>query len=139
MGPFDGVDPAQFMTDFNHQLHDAITRSEDDLATIVDRFHTPDVVQVSDGHPMDRAKLIAHVRPVRRQKPEVRLQIDDVLVNGDCLAARYRMEVQRRRDGETEFLVVTVHAFNRYADDGRLQRADLLTRMERERTTAVVS
>lgn len=132
MGVFDRVDPDQFIIDFNRRFHDAVTTTDEDLASIVDRFHTADVVQVSDGNRMDRDKLIAHLRPIRRQKPVSRVEVDDALAAGDCLAARYRMYVDRpKADGTIDSLLITIHTFNRYAADRRLRRADILTTMER--------
>lgn len=132
--PFDHLDPRQFIADFHQRFHDAVVGTDDDLAAIVDRFHTPDIVQVADGNPMDRDKLIAHLAPIRRTAPSTRIEVLDALVEGDRLAVRYRMYVERPGADETiDRLVITVHAFNRYAADGRLHRADILTRMDRGR------
>lgn len=129
------ADPGEFIIAFNRRLHDAVTDTDEDLASIVDRFHTPDVVIVSDGNPMDRTRLIAHLRPIRRQRPTAWMEVDDAIVDEDRLAARYRMYVERpRHDGTLDSLVITVQTFNRYTDDGRLRRADSLTAMEHRAT-----
>lgn len=137
MGVFDDIDPQQFIADFHQRFHDAVVGSDDDLAAIVDRFHTPEVVQIADGNPMDRDKLIAHLGPIRRKAPSTRIEVEDALADGDRLAARYRMYVERPGTDDTiDHLVITVHTFNRYAADGRLRRADILTRVERDPTAA---
>lgn len=139
MGLFGHLDPAEFIADFDQRFHDAVVGTDEDLTRIVDRFHTPDMVQVADGNRMDRDKLIAHLRPIRRRAPMIGIEVDEAFGLGNRLAARYRMTVTRPRGEDMEKLVITVHSFTEYAPDGRLHRADLLTRMERERPEAVRS
>jgi hypothetical protein len=125
--PFRNTDPGQFIIDFCGAFERAVTGTEEDLGAIVDRFHTPDVVQTADGHRMDRARLIAHLRPVRRKKPRSRLEVHEATAEGDLLAARYTMHVE---SGPRSYSI-DVHYFGRFAPDGRLREAHCLTRMEK--------
>ena len=131
MSLFDDIDPAQFIVEFDERIHAAVVDGDDDLATVVDRFHTADILQVADGHPMDREKLIAHLRPTRKQRPSLRIEMGDALAGEDRLAARYRMHVGRPRGDDMERLTIDVHFFGRFAPDGRMRSAHILTRMER--------
>ncbi|GAB3711046.1 nuclear transport factor 2 family protein [Nocardiopsis nanhaiensis] len=127
MSPYNGTDPGQFIVDFFGGFERAVTDTEEELGTIVDRFHTSDMVQYADGHRMDRAKLIAHLRPVRKKKPRSRLEVHEATADGDLLAARYTMHVVR--SGRS--FSIDVHYFGRFAPDGRLREAHQLTRMEK--------
>ncbi|MGW0520780.1 nuclear transport factor 2 family protein [Crossiella sp. NPDC003009] len=124
MSTLNGVDPKQFITDFFTSFTEDLLRGEEDPALIVDRYHTPDVVQVADGHRMDRDKLIAHTRPVRKNRPSSRMEVHEALATGDRLAARYTLHVRNRgRD-----LAVEVCFFGRFNAEGRMRQAHMLTR-----------
>jgi hypothetical protein len=127
MGPFNGTDPGQFLIDFCGGFERAITETEEDLGAIVDRFHTPDMVQTADGHRLDRTRLIAHLRPIRKRKPRSWLEVHEATTEGDLLAARYTMHVE---SGRRSFSI-DVHYFGRFTHDGRLREAHSLTRMEK--------
>lgn len=127
MTPFNGTDPGQFIVDFCGGFKRAVTDTEEDLDTVVDRYHAPGMVQTADGHRMDRAKLIAHLRPIRKNKPRSRLEVHEATAEGDLLAARYTMHVV---SGKRSFSI-DVHFFGRFAPDGRLREAHSLTRMEK--------
>jgi len=64
MAPFHGKDPKKFIADFHLSFHDDLVNGDEDADVIVDRYHTPDIVQIADGHRMDRDNLIAHTRPM---------------------------------------------------------------------------
>jgi hypothetical protein len=118
-----GTDPQRFIADF----YTSFTRDllgDDDPAAVVDRYHTPDIVQVADGHRMDRDTLIAHTRPVRKNRSTARMEVHDALADGDRIAARYTLHVhQRGKD-----LRIEVCFFGRFAADGRMRAANMLTR-----------
>ncbi|GAA1900149.1 nuclear transport factor 2 family protein [Asanoa iriomotensis] len=124
MRAFDGTDPKQFIFDFVTSFGREVMHSEDEAATVVDRYHTPDIVQVADGHEMDRAKLIAHCRPIRKRKPSSRLEVHDAVAEADRIAARYTMHVEDRG----RRFAIDVHFFGRFAPDGRMREAHMLTR-----------
>ncbi|HEY3682716.1 MAG TPA: nuclear transport factor 2 family protein [Streptosporangiaceae bacterium] len=115
-----GVFIAAFFTDFTADL----LRDDTDPAEIVDRYHTPDIVQIADGNRIDRAKLIAHTRPVRKNRPEGRIEVHEAYATADHLAARYTLHVHQR--GKT--LAIDVHFFGHFTPDGRMREAHMLTR-----------
>src|SRR5690606_15763363 len=75
MHAFHGKNPARFLADFYTSFTADLLADEGDAAPIVDRYHTPDVVQYADGVRIDRDRLIAHAQPVRRNHPEVRVEV----------------------------------------------------------------
>lgn len=124
MQPLASADPKQFIADFYTSLTHELVSSDEEAALIIDRFHTPDIVQVADGHRIDRQKLIDHTRPVRKNRPVIRMEVHEALAVGDRLAARYTLHSsQRGKD-----LATDVHFFGRFAPDGRMREAHMLTR-----------
>lgn len=124
MTALEDTDPGQFVADFITSFTAELLASDEDAAAIVDRFHTPDIVQVADGHRIDRDKLIAHTRPIRKNRPSSRVEVHDAIAHDDRIAARYTLHVrQRGRD-----LAIEVCFFGRFAGDGRLREAHMLTR-----------
>ncbi|MFI1829127.1 nuclear transport factor 2 family protein [Streptomyces sp. NPDC020412] len=120
-------DPKRFIADFYTSFTEEILHSGDDPGAIVDRFHEPGFVQVADGNVIDREKLTAHLRPVRKNVLASRMEVHDALVDGDLLAARYTLHVTGRK-GDT---VSDVHFFGRFAPDGRMREAHVLSRTRR--------
>ncbi|MFE0207401.1 nuclear transport factor 2 family protein [Streptomyces sp. HUAS CX7] len=124
MRPLGSTDPGQFIADFYTSLTEELLQSDEDAAAIIDRYHTPDIVEIADGHRMDRDKLIAHCRPVRKNRPTLRMEVHEAIVDGDRLAARYTMHSsQRGKDLATE-----VYFFGRFTPDGRMRKAHMTTR-----------
>ncbi|MEU9609063.1 nuclear transport factor 2 family protein [Streptomyces sp. NPDC048057] len=120
-------DPKKFIADFYTSFTEEILHSGDEPGAIVDRFHEPGFVQVADGNVIDREKLMAHLRPVRKNAVSGRMEVHDALVDGDLLAARYTLHVTGRK-GDT---VSDVHFFGRFAPDGRMRRAHVFSRTHR--------
>lgn len=118
------TDPKKFIADFFSSYTDELLSSDEDPALIVDRFHTPDIVQIADGHRMDRDKLIAHTRPVRKNRPDGRMEVHEALTDGDTIAARYTLYVRNRKKD----LAIEVCFFGQFTPDGRMRRAHMLTR-----------
>lgn len=124
MRPLGTTDPAQFIADFFSSFTEDLLRSDEDAALVVDRYHTPDIVQVADGHRIDRDNLVAHTRPVRKNRPVCRWDVHEAVADGDRISARYTMHVsQRGKDFDIE-----VYLFARFAPDGRMHEAHLATR-----------
>ncbi|MET8861895.1 nuclear transport factor 2 family protein [Nonomuraea sp. NPDC004580] len=124
MRPLSDSDPKEFITEFFASLTEDLLRDDEDPAVIVDRYHTADIIEIADGHRMDREKLIAHTRPVRKNRPVSRMEVHEAVAHGDRLAARYTMHVQQRKK---EF-ALEVYFFGRFASDGRMREAHMLTR-----------
>lgn len=97
---------------------------DEDPAVVLDRYHTPDVVWHNDGIRLDRERLIAHARPVRRKATRCDLDIHDTLTSGDRVAARYTMDSALRGAS----IVTEIYMFGELAPDGRLRRIDQITR-----------
>lgn len=124
MGPLGNADPRQFIADFFTSFTEDLLRTDEDAALIVDRYHTPDIVEIADGHRIDRGKLIAHTRPVRKNRPTIRMEVHEAVADGDRLAARYTLHSsQRGKD-----LAIEVYFFGRFASDGRMRQAHMATR-----------
>jgi ketosteroid isomerase-like protein len=117
-------DPGEFIAGFYTSFTADLLRDDTDPAEIVDRYHTPDIVQIADGNRIDRAKLIAHTRPVRKNRPENRMEVHEAYADGDRIAARYTMHVRQRGRN----LAIDVHFFGRFTPDGRMRDAHMLTR-----------
>ncbi|MFI6514165.1 nuclear transport factor 2 family protein [Spirillospora sp. NPDC050679] len=114
------ADPARFLTDFYLSFNREVIGSDADPGPAVDRFHTPDVVQVSDGLRFDREKIVAHVRPLRRNLAEVGVEVHEAVADGGRVAARltFRARMRKGRTVETE-----VFMFAEFAPDGRMRRS----------------
>ncbi|WP_406381957.1 nuclear transport factor 2 family protein [Streptomyces sp. NBC_01618] len=118
------TDPKQFIADFFTSFTEDLLQTDEDAALIVDRYHTQDIVEIADGHRMDRDKLIAHARPVRKNRPTIRMDVHEAVADGDRLAARYTLHSsQRGKD-----LAIEVYFFGRFAPDGRMRQAHMTTR-----------
>lgn len=116
--------PEQFIADFITSFTEEIMRSEADPAPIVDKYYTPDIVQTVNGIPLDRAKLIAHVHPVRKNLLSYRIDVHEAMTDGARIAARFTIEAQMRKKPVT----TEVYYFAEKAPDGRIRRTHQLTR-----------
>ncbi|WP_432135742.1 nuclear transport factor 2 family protein [Streptomyces sp. bgisy154] len=119
------TDPKRFIADFFTSFTEDLLRSDEDAALIVDRYHTPDIVEIADGHRMDRDKLVAHTRPVRKNRPTIRVEVHDAVAEADRIAARYTLHSSQRGKN----LAVEVYFFGRFAPDGRMRQAHMATRI----------
>jgi hypothetical protein len=117
--------PAQFIADFYHSFTEEAVHGAADPAVTVDRYFTPDIVQISDGLRLDRASLIAHLRPVRKNLVSYRFDVHEALATQDRVAARFTIHAQLRKGGAVS---TQVHLFARIAADGRMCSAEQLTR-----------
>ncbi|MEU8423074.1 nuclear transport factor 2 family protein [Micromonospora sp. NPDC048835] len=124
MGGLGGISPKEFIANFFTSFMHDLVRGGEDPATVVDRYHTPDIVQVADGHLMDRAKLIAHSRPARKHQTDARWEVHEAIADGDRIAARYTLHFETsKREGSMD-----VYFFGQFAADGRMRQAHMLTR-----------
>lgn len=125
MEPLDHANPKQFVLDFFTSFTEEVVRVDTDPGPVVDRYYTPDIVYFSDGIRLDRAKLVAHIRPVRRNLVDYRYEVHEAVASGDCLAARLTIHAQLRK-GQT--VATEVHLFGQLTSDGRFRRTHQLTR-----------
>jgi hypothetical protein len=119
--PVPGADFAGYLRGYTAEM----TAGDEDPAAVVDRYHTPDITWVSDGTVLDRDRLVAHVGPARHNVRAVRVEVHDVVVSGERVAARYSLHATLRKGRE---LAMDVHLFGALAADGRLRRVDQITR-----------
>jgi hypothetical protein len=102
-----------------------VTFGEQDAGTVFDRYHTRDFVMCSDGIQLDRDKLLAHVRPARKRVKGIRVEVHETVSAADRVAARYTLIADMAK-GNT--IITEIYMFGRLAADGRLARADQITR-----------
>lgn len=97
----------------------------DEPAEVVDRYYAADVLQVADGIEIDRDKLIAHLRPVRKNLVSWRYEVHEALLEQEKLAARFTIHAQLRKG---RMISTEVYLFGELTPDGRLRRSTQLTR-----------
>jgi hypothetical protein len=117
--------PAQDFAGYLRGYTEEMTAGDEDPAAVVDRYHTPDIEWISDGTRLDRNRLVAHIGPTRRNARSVRVDVHDVVVAGERVAARYTVRAILRKGRELE---IDAHLFGTLARDGRLSRVDQITR-----------
>ncbi|HVX45029.1 MAG TPA: nuclear transport factor 2 family protein [Mycobacteriales bacterium] len=120
---------AEFITDFFTSFTEQALRPGTDPESLVDRYYTPDIVQISDGVEIDRARLIAHLRPIRKNLVDYRFEVHDAVEDGDRIAARFTIHARMRKAGP---VTTEVHMFAELAPDRRMRRTHQLTRLVRE-------
>lgn len=113
------------LVDYLTQYPEQIAFGDEPPEVVFDRYHAPDFVMASDGIPLDRQRMIDHARPARRRARAVQVEVQDAVVAGDRVAARYVLAADMRKGDR---IVTQIHMFGRLASDGRLERADQLTR-----------
>ncbi|GAA4101086.1 nuclear transport factor 2 family protein [Nonomuraea soli] len=99
--------------------------SQDDPASIIDRYYTPDVRYHNNGITLDRRRLIDHIGPARRTTKGLEIEVHDTLVEDGRAGARYTMTAVTRKD---KVIKMEIYLFARYAADGRVERVDSVTR-----------
>jgi hypothetical protein len=103
-----------------------VTFGDEDPGTVIDRYFADGFAYYNDGVLLDRERLLAHVRPARKNALAVRGDVHDALVQGDRLAARYTLHATMRKG---QVLSTEVHMFGRLAPDGRISSVDQITRI----------
>ena len=114
-------DVRDYLTDYPRQ----VAFGEEPSEVVFDRYHTAGFVLTNDGLPLDRGRLLAHVRPARRRATGVRVEVHHALVDHDRIAAHYTLTATMRSgvDISTE-----IFAFGRLSEDGRLSMMEQATR-----------
>jgi hypothetical protein len=119
---------------YNSFTSEALTAAEP--AEVVDRYYAADAVQIADGIEIDRDKLIAHLRPIRKNLVSWRYEVHEAVREQEKLAARFTIHAQLRK-GRT--ISTEVYLFGELTSDGRLQRSTQLTRDVSGQTTEAVA
>ncbi|MCX5277735.1 MULTISPECIES: nuclear transport factor 2 family protein [Streptomyces] len=126
MKPLETMTPEQFVADFFTAFTEAVVSGEGDPAELMARYYTRDVVQIADGVRLDWDRLLAHLRPVRRNVTEFRFEMHEALADGDRIAARFTIHARMRKSGPVS---TEVFMFGWFTPEGLLRRADQLTRI----------
>ncbi|MGY5123571.1 nuclear transport factor 2 family protein [Streptomyces nigrescens] len=80
---------------------------------------------VADGVALDWDRLVAHLRPVRKNLREFRFEVHEACADGDRIATRFTIHARMRKGGPVS---LQVHMFAEFTPDGLLRRAEQLTR-----------
>jgi hypothetical protein len=115
------TDLAGYLTRYPHE----ITFGDEEPETVMDRYHTSDYELVNDGVLLDRKRLLDHIRPARKGASAVQVEVEEAIVDGDQVAARYRLIASMRKGN---VIATEIYMFGRLANDGRLRRVTQLTR-----------
>ena len=116
-------DPTAFLESFFTGMADsAISGTETE--TVVDQYHTRDVVEHVDGRVLDRERLVAHLRPVAKSLTDYRIDVHEAIADGGRLAARFTIHASI---GARAFSTC-VAFFGEFTDDGRLRSSHQFTR-----------
>jgi hypothetical protein len=116
-----GRDPVGYLTRYPQEL----TFGDEDPAVVFSRYHTDDFVLRNDGLPLDKQRLLAHVKAGRRNAVQVGVEVHDALVSGERIAARYTLTAVMRRG---QVIATEIHMFGQLGPDGRLRRVEQLSR-----------
>lgn len=111
----------EYLTVYPHEM----AFGNEDPATVVDRWFSPDIDFRNDGLHLTRQALVTHARPARKNAESVRVQVHSALICGDSIAAHYTLHATLRSTGPTATEICMI---GRLAPDGRIARIDQLTR-----------
>ena len=121
VGAVPGHDLTQYLAGYPAE----ITFGDDEPAAVFDRYHTRDCIVYNDGIPLDRDRILAHVRPARKRAASVTTEVHQALTTDDRVAAHYTLTASMRNGS---VVATEIYMFGELAADGRLQRLDQLTR-----------
>lgn len=116
-----GDDLIGYLTRYPHEL----TFGDEDPAAVFGRYHTDDFLLRNDGIPLDRERLLAHVKAGRRNATQIHVEVHDALISGGQVAARYTLTAVMRRG---QVIATEIHMFGHLTPDGRLRRVEQLSR-----------
>ncbi|MEO3765840.1 nuclear transport factor 2 family protein [Streptomyces sp. B8F3] len=123
--PAGGPAAHRFMAEFFTSFTREIMADDSDPGPVVDRYYTPDAVQTADGIRIDRERLVAHIRPVRKNLSDFAFEVHEALRDGERIAARFTVHATDRKGRRT---ATEVHLFGELAPDGRIRRTYQLSR-----------
>lgn len=117
--------PGDDLTGYLTRYPQELTFGDDDPALVFGRYHTDDFVLHNDGIPLDKERLLAHVRAGRRNATQIDVEVHDALISDGQIAARYTLTAVMRKG---PVIATEIHMFGQLTADGRLHRAEQLTR-----------
>jgi hypothetical protein len=118
--------PGRELAEFLRRYPEEVSFGDEDPAVIFDRYHTPDIIWVSDGAPLNRDTLLAHFHSTRKNVTGIDIRVHETLTEGDRVAARYTLTAQLRKGrvaASENFFFGHLHP------DGRLQHVEQVTRI----------
>ncbi|MFC5185309.1 nuclear transport factor 2 family protein [Actinomadura harenae] len=101
---------------------------DQDPAEILARYFVPDFEYCNDGLVINRERMLAHTRGLRKRVSPSDVQSLDVheaVLSGDRFAVRYTLNVAMGKGGDFS---AEVYMFGHLAADGRIRRVDQTTR-----------
>jgi hypothetical protein len=116
-----GDDLIGYLTRYPQEL----TFGHEDPAAVFGRYHTDDFVLRNDGIPLDKERLLAHVKAGRRNATRIHVEVHDALISGGQVAARYTLTAVMRRG---QVIATEIHMFGQLTADGRLRTVEQLSR-----------
>ncbi len=125
MKPLHTKPPEQFIADFFTTFTHAVVHGSEDASDLMSRYYTRDIVQVADGVSLDWDRLLAHLRPVRKNLREFRFEVHEAFRDGGRIAARFTIHARMRKGGPVS---TRVHMFAEFTPDGLMRRSEQLTR-----------
>ena len=108
--------PGRELAEFLRRYPEEVAFGVEDLAVVFDRYHTPDVLWVSDGTALNRDTLLAHFRSTRKNVAEIDVQVHETLASSNRVAARYTLTARLRKG---RVAASENYLFGRLHDDGR--------------------
>ncbi|QEU90413.1 nuclear transport factor 2 family protein [Streptomyces kanamyceticus] len=120
-----GTTPEEFASNFFTSYAKEVIFGGGDPARNIDRFYTPDFVQVTDGTETDRAALAAHAPAASQTFESVQYTVHEALRSGDTLAVRLTFEGSLKAGGTIQ---MEYYTFAELAADRRFQRVSQITR-----------
>jgi hypothetical protein len=124
-----GDDLIGYLTGYPQEL----TFGDEDPAAVFGRYHTDDFVLRNDGIPLNKERLLAHVRVGRRNATQINVEVHDALLCDGRVAARYTLTAVMRRG---QVIATEIHMFGQLTADGRLRRVEQLSRDVSRRDSA---
>lgn len=116
---------AEFVEGFYGSFTQEVLTGSDEAGVVVDRYFTPDIVQVADGVVLDRQKLVEHLRPIRKNLVRWRFEVHEAIRDQDKLAARFTIHAEMRKG---RIISTEVYLFGELTPDGRIRRTTQATR-----------
>lgn len=90
------------------------------------RYFSPRYVQKTDGHTVDFAGFVAHVRELKRTVTNVKITFEHMVAEGASVVSIHRAEAEKIAGGRISIRVFALFVI----DEGKIVLCDELTRLE---------
>ncbi len=94
--------------------------------TAIARYFSPRYVQKTDGHTVDFAGFVAHVRELKRTVKNVKITFERMVAEGASVVSIHRAEAEKIAGGRISIRVFALFVI----DEGKIVLCDELTRLE---------